>query len=107
MDDERKFYSVVASIWRLPLPDHLECGYETEQDFRLAVRRLVERWGGRVGECVCERNGHMRLRFHDTPGGVPDEAWIPPYVLKPADAPAPDDDGSTKDEELDDAFDFR
>ena len=40
-----------------------------------------------VGESVGERNGFLRLRFHDTPGGLPDEAWIPRYLLLKADMP--------------------
>jgi len=69
------------------LPDHLEQGYETEYEFRSAIERLVDWWHDREGECIDERSGHLRLRFHDTPGGMPDEAWMPSYILHPIDTP--------------------
>ena len=106
MDDDRRFYRVVTDTWRLPLPDHLEQGYEDMEDFLRAVRRLVDRWRGREGECIGERNGHLRLRFHDTPGGVPDEAWLPPYILRPIDPPEEEDSASSIEMELDRAFGF-
>lgn len=86
--DERRFYRVTGSIDKAPLRDHLWHGYEEKADFRHALRQLAERWRGRVGEAVAERNGFLRLRFHDTPGGLPDEDWLPPYLLEPS--PVPD-----------------
>lgn len=88
MKEERVFYSVISDLWHTPLPDPLENGYESERDFRAALRRLVDHWHGRTGECVGERNGFLLLRFHDTPGGKPDEAWLPQFLLKAA--PVPD-----------------
>lgn len=85
--EERAFYLVTGSIDRAPLRDHLWFGYEEKSEFRQALRRLAERWRGRVGECVDKRNGLLRLRFHDTPGCRPDEDWLPPFLLEPAEKP--------------------
>ena len=106
--DERRFYLVTGRIDKAPLRDHLWHGYEEKADFRNALRELAERWRGRVGECVAERNGFLRLRFHDTPGGLPDEDWLPPYLLEPA--PMPDylniPEPDPLERELDEAFGF-
>lgn len=83
----KKFYIVSGNVNDAPLRDHLFHGYEEEKEFRRAVRSIVDRWGNRVGECIGQRHGFLLLRFHDTPGGKPDEAWLPPYMLKPADEP--------------------
>ena len=85
--EDKKFYKVSSTIDRVPLRDHLLHGYEERQDFYMAVRKLTDRWHDRIGERIDERHGHYLLRFHDTPGGVPDEAWIPTYLLDPADTP--------------------
>lgn len=90
------FYRVSDDMSRLPIKDYLDHGYETKSDFYQAASDLVERWRGREGECIEERAWHgkdgeaidqrhraLRLRFHDTPGGYPDEAWIPLYLLEP------------------------
>lgn len=109
MEEERKFYRVRNTIDGAPLRDHLLHGYETRRDFSDALRHLVEMWSGRVGECVAERHGFMRLRFHDTPGGRPDEEWLPPYLLDPAEMPdylKPDDTPEIE-KELDEIFAFR
>ena len=91
------YYTVVKDIDGAPLRDHLMHGYETEYDFRHALWAIVDLWKGRVGECIDERHGFLLLRFHDTPGSKPDEAWIPEYLLRPADAPEcePFDEGSS------------
>ena len=93
----------------MQLPNHLEHGYEDKQMFRQAIRRIVDRWGGRTGEAVGERHGFLQLRFHDTPGGIPDEEWLPGYLLKPAHAPERQLERRPCDEleaELDDAYGF-
>jgi hypothetical protein len=82
------YFRVASSMDGMPLDDHLHHGYEFREDFAAAIRRLLHYWGGRVGENVAERNKFLHLRFHDTPGGKPDEAWIPLYMLTPADKPA-------------------
>lgn len=87
MSDGRVFYQVACSTWDVRLPNPLEHGYETERDFRYAVAKLIDRWRDRIGECVGERNEFLLLRFHDTPGGVPDEEWLPRYILTPCDMP--------------------
>lgn len=94
------FYRVSRDMSRVPLDDYLDHGYETRKEFARSVRQLIERWGGRDGECVEERWYHgkdgeaidqrhrqLHLRFHDTPGGHPDEAWLPLYLLQPVDIP--------------------
>lgn len=85
--EERKFYRVSNDPDDAPLRDYLEHGFESYRDFLNAVRRIVDLWHYRVGESVDERNGFRRLRFHDTPGGKPDEAWIPVYLLTETEIP--------------------
>ncbi len=111
MEDNRQFYQVIHDHYDLRTSDHLEHGYEEESDYRKALRLLVERWHDRIGEAVDTRYEFRLLRFHDTPGGVPDEAWLPLLVLEPV--PVPDymreEESSSSDsinEELDEAFGF-
>ena len=102
------FWLVTGSIDKAPLNDYLWHGYEEKADFRRALRRLADLWRGRVGECVAERNGFLRLRFHDTPGGLPDEEWIPRWLLEPSEMPdylnVPEPDPIER--ELDEAFGY-
>lgn len=108
MDKQPTFYTVTTEISRNVLRDHLLHGYESRWDFEKALRALVRKWQGRVGECVGERHGFLLLRFHDTPGGNPDEEWIPRYLLKAASRPdylSSSTDEKT-DEEIDKAFGF-
>lgn len=105
----KQFFVVLPDIGRAPVRDHLLHGYETRRDFEDALWRLVNLWKGRVGECVEERHGFLRLRFHDTPGGKPDEEWLPMYLLDPAEMPEyMKSGGEPSDEEkaLDEAFGF-
>ena len=102
---EGEYYIVSVDPRDAPLRDHLWHGYDTRRDFYDALRKLSDRWRDRVGECVGERHGFLLLRFHDTPGGVPDEEWLPRYLLKPYDPPEPAADGQD-DAELDEAFGF-
>ncbi len=85
--DDAKFYEVVPDYDAAPVKQYREHGYDSKWDFYLALREIGERWKGRVGECVAERHEFRRLRFHDTPGGKPDEAWIPNYLMKPTEMP--------------------
>lgn len=85
--NNRTFYRVSKDIASAPLRDFLWHGYETRHDFEKALRKLVGRWGGRVGEAIAERSHFLRLRFHDTLGGRPDEAWLPRYLLVKAPIP--------------------
>ena len=87
MKEKRTFFRVAADPERAPLRDHLLHGYEERHDFYVAVRKLTERWHDRIGERIGERHGHYLLRFHDTHGSVPDEAWLPTYLLDPAEIP--------------------
>ena len=102
------FFRVARTLDGLPLADYLHHGYETRDEFRTALRRLTDRWGGRIGEYVSERNKFLLLRFPDTPGGVPDEAWLPLYMLTPCErspyAGKPERDPD--EEELNRAFGF-
>lgn len=102
------FFLVCSSLDGLPVDDHLANGYEERRDFVVALRRLLSNWGGRVGERVDERNKFLLLRFHDTPGGRPDETWLPLYMLTPVDKPdyMQADERDPVEEELDRAFGF-
>ena len=102
------FFLVGTTMDGLPVGDHLDHGYEERRDFALALRRLIDHWGGRVGERVGERNKFLLLRFHDTPGGRPDEAWLPLYMLKPVEKPdyLREDEPDEMEEELNRAFGF-
>ena len=71
--DEGRYYKVVSNLTNAPVRDYLLHGYETRRDFCDALDRIVRRWRGRVGERIDERHGFYLLRFHDTPGGKPDE----------------------------------
>jgi len=108
MTAEKCFYRVDNNLDRAPLPDYLWHGYETRQDFKHALRNLVNLWHDRVGECVAEHHGFLLLRFHDTPGGKPDEEWLPRYLLQPTDPPIyrNQDDRSEIETVLDQAFGF-
>lgn len=108
MAKDSDFFLVNSDIEQAPLRDYLQHGYETKQDFRCALRQLVDRWRGRVGERIDERHGFFLLRFHDTPGGKPDEAWLPRYLLQSV---APPDNGNMEgmdeqEQELDKVFGF-
>lgn len=74
---DRKYYRVITNLYDTKIPDPLEYGYEYASDFRHALWQLIDVWKKRAGEAIDERNGFRLLRFHDTPGGRPDEAWIP------------------------------
>lgn len=91
-------YRVITDLSRAPLRDYLFYGFESEREFRNAMLELLDLWGGRCGEAVSERSWMgsegevidqrhraLRLRFHDTLGGCPDEAWLPLYLLDAAD----------------------
>lgn len=80
---ENSFCRVNNNLDNAPLQDHLLHGYEYRQDFQLALQQLIDRWHDRIGEQIDERSGFIRLRFYDTPGGLPDEAWLPTYLLTP------------------------
>lgn len=82
-----RFFRVADSLRTVKLRDHLQHGYETVDEFRSALMKLVDWWGGRVGEYVDHRHEHLLLAFHDTPGGLPDKAWIPLYLLSPCARP--------------------
>lgn len=107
-----QYYQVTSSISAAPLAEHLLHGYETRRSFREALSELVDRWHGRIGECIDERHGFLLLRFHDTPGGSPDEAWLPSYLLRPVAEPDHQDAGTSDAEsdaltkELDSIFGF-
>lgn len=111
MDYIGHHYTVATTLRNAPLRDHLQHGYEFEDDFRHALRTLISRWRDRTGECVGEHNGFLHLRFHDTPGGCPDEAVLPLYLLEETTATPPTScPAATQpdhfEQELDEAFGF-
>ena len=87
MTSERRFYRVISDLYHTPLPDPLANGYESRRDFFHALMKIVDQWHGRVGERIDERHGCLLLRFHDTPGSKPDEAWMPEFLLTPVEPP--------------------
>ena len=102
------FFRVADTIDGAPLDDYLSHGYENRSDFRDALRKLIDWWGGRIGERVGDRHGFLHLKFRDMPGGG-EEAWLPLYLLQPC----PMSDYLREEEhdpfemELDQAFGFR
>lgn len=82
------FFHVAETIDGAPLADHTAYGYEDRSDFRDALRAIVNRWGGRIGERRQERNGFLQLHFADMPGKVTEDVWLPLYLLTPC--PMPD-----------------
>lgn len=102
-----EFYIVTSDLTDVPIREHLLHGYESCDDFAHATLRLVGRWKGRVGECVGDRHGFLLLRFHDTPGGCPDEEWIPRYLLKPVENPEYQENQRNKtNDDMENAFGF-
>lgn len=113
MEEKNKttgFFLVASDLRNAPISDHLEHGYEDKYDFADALRTITRPFGGRVGECIDERHGFLRLRFHDTPGGKPDEKWVPRYLLTEATRPdymdALEEEPDEIERELDRAFGF-
>lgn len=84
MEPSTGFFLVARSLDGAPIDEYNAHGYEQRSDFRNALLRMTDRYGGRVGECIGERYGFLRLRFHDTPGVRLDEAWLPYYLLQPS-----------------------
>lgn len=94
------FYRVSGDKKRVPLYDYFRHGYESLREFSEAIDTLISRWRNREGECIEKRLFHgsntnaiddsltiLRLRFHDTPGCRPDEAWLPRYLTDPIPIP--------------------
>lgn len=79
--DDTAFYRV-RTKWAGSTADYLHRGFDTEKRYQQALQNLCRRYGGRVGEQTDERNGFIHLRFHDTPDGCPDEAWLPRFLLQ-------------------------
>jgi hypothetical protein len=100
------YYVVVNNVTQRLIDEHMMHGYADKWDFLKALRSILELWKGRVGECVEERYGFLCLRFHDTPGGKPDEAKIPIYLLEPTEAPPEEEREVEFTKELDEAFGF-
>lgn len=82
------YFLVTRDVTTAPLDDYLHHGYEERYLFADALRKLLDRWGGRTGQHVGTRNGFLLLRFRDNPGGSTEEAWLPLYLLSPTDTPA-------------------
>ena len=102
------YYRVLPDLRNAPVNQYLMHGFETKHDYLSALKKLVERWKDRVGEVVGERNDFLLLRFHDTPGGKPDEAWLPIYLLEKSEPPAylHSEKPDPTDRKLNDAFGF-
>lgn len=100
-------FLVDSDLDRAPMDRYVEHGYESRQDFRDALRKIIDYWGGRIGQRVGDRHGFLRLKFRDIPGGG-EEAWIPLYLTRPV--PMPDylkeRERDPIEEELDRAFGF-
>ena len=81
------YFSVATNTGGAPLNDYLNHGYETRRDFADAIRAIIDRFGGRTGQKVSNRNNFLLMRFDDTPGGTTEEAWLPIYLLTPCPIP--------------------
>lgn len=103
------YFLVTKDVTAAPLDDYLHHGYEERYLFADALRKLLDRWGGRTGQHVGTRNGFLLLRFRDNPGGSTEEAWLPLYLLTPTAIPAyikPETAPDPATAELDEAFGF-
>lgn len=107
---EREFFLVTGFLNKAPLNEYLWHGYEDRTEFRKALKRTAERWKGRVGEKVGERNGFVRLRFRDAPSRLAEEGWVPLFLTEPAQMPdhviEAEQELNEFERELDDAFGF-
>ena len=103
------FFRVAETIDGAPLAEHTAHGYENKSDFKAALRGIVNRWGGRIGEKRQERNGFLQLHFADMPGKVTEDVWLPLYLLQSCPMPeylVPPPPPDPIEEELDRAFGF-
>lgn len=103
---EPTYYLVEDDDSKWPTEQHLEHGYEDEWDYFRAIKRLVNRWKGRVGERIGDRNDFVLLSFPDTPGGKPDLAWLPVFILRRTAEPDFLKDKNPDEIALDQAFGF-
>ena len=98
------FFLVAINLDGAPLNDYVAHGYEEKADFRDALRRIVDRYGGRVGEYCGNHYDHLQLKFRDWQRS--EHAWIPIYLLSPC--PMPDylkeEEKDPIEEELDKIF---
>ena len=85
------YYRVISSLRDIPNLDHYEYGYDDRFDFQKALRDIVQRYGGQVGECIDTRPDLYRLRFADPPNPGA-KAWIPRKLCEPAPPPEPDEE---------------
>lgn len=107
--EESQFYQVTSDLNAIPIDEHLMHGYEDKWMFYRSVRTLLLRFKGRIGECIDRRHDFLLLRFHDTPGGMPDEEWLPCYLLSQTSMPdymKVDDKQSDEDTDINSAFGF-
>lgn len=102
------FFRVATGLDDLSLADYVEHGYESLYDYRTALLRILDKWGGRTGEIADSRHDHLQLKFLDTPGGRPDRAWLPRFLLTPTEKPdyVETDERSSGEKELDRIFGF-
>lgn len=93
------YYRVTTDLSHAPLADYHQHGFESSKEMRESVLALAERWRGRKGECIEERlyrdrwgnpdekTRMLHLKFHDAPGGFPEDAWLPVYICTPIPIP--------------------
>lgn len=100
------FFRVSDTIDGAPLDDYASHGYEERHNFRKALRRLIENYGGRVGEYCGDRHGHLQLKFRDRQRS--EHAWLPIYLLTSCSMPdyLKEEERDPIEEELDRAFEF-
>jgi len=73
------------------IPPHHEYGYEDKYEFFKAIRKLAEKYGNRIGECIDTRHAFLMLNFADMPGR-PAKAWLPAFMCEPAPPPTTQDE---------------
>ena len=106
--DLNSYYRVASDIWCVPFRDHLEHGFETKYAFRKAAQNLIDRWHDREGKAIGLKNNFVLLRFCDSAGNLPEEAWLPDFLLTQIPMPeylnTPEHDET--EEEMNEAFGF-
>ena len=78
-----KLYRVIPNLYHTKVPDNLQFGYETKELFRDALRRLLDRFACRTGECIddtmfmyCDNGSYAIKECTSCQGNVCDNSFV-------------------------------